>query len=141
MANHQTTDSSVFAIIAAFTSGLDVVKKLKKKRRVKKKDRATGENVHGDEDEVRLSRSLQRGSIDIRNKYEMSNVMYGDRFRAGDCKFQIPRFYMLIMNSKCTRYPRFRIGQAEQWPRSLHQHVSQRQEQIEARSQKIDDTV
>jgi hypothetical protein len=75
----QTTDSSVFALIGAFTSGLDVFKKLKKKRR------KVSEAQLRDE-ELRLRRSLQRGPLDIQQEYSQNYAVQGDRFRQGDCK-------------------------------------------------------
>jgi hypothetical protein len=79
MAPAQTTDSSVFALIGAFTSGLDVLKKLKKKRR-----KSTETKV--EDDEIRLRRSLQKGPIDLHQEYNQNYTRYGDRYREGDCK-------------------------------------------------------
>src|ERR1700761_7704810 len=89
MAQNQTTDSSIFAIIAAFASGLDVVKKLKKRRK-KSQDKA----ARLDDEEIRLSRSLQKGSIDIRQEYARNHALFGDRYREGDCmSFHIPLYH------------------------------------------------
>jgi hypothetical protein len=83
MAHQHTTDTSVFAIITAFTSGLDVIKKLKKKR---KKGKDAGNRVDEEED-IRLSRSsFQRSAIDIRQEYERSYGYLGESFRVGQCE-------------------------------------------------------
>ncbi len=75
-----TTDSSVFALISAFTNGLDVFKKLKRERRKK------GDSIPVEE--VRLSRSLRKGPSDIKVEYDRNYLVQGERFREGDCKLQ-----------------------------------------------------
>jgi hypothetical protein len=74
-----TTDSSVSALIAAFNSGLDVLKKLKPKRRKK------GDGVPLDE--ARLSRSLRKGPSELRHEYDKNYQLQGERFREGDGTF------------------------------------------------------
>ncbi|TKA74375.1 hypothetical protein B0A49_02210 [Cryomyces minteri] len=72
---------SVFSIIAAFTSGLDVFKKLQTKGKRKRKS----EDVHLDrEAELQLSNSLRKGPSDIRKEYERDVRDLGERFAAGD---------------------------------------------------------
>ena len=69
----QTTDSCVVSLITAFTSGLDVLKKLRERRRDKRKTRRSRPSTALQEksgDELRLSRSLRRGPVDIQNEYE-----------------------------------------------------------------------
>jgi hypothetical protein len=75
----QTTDSSLLALIGAFTTGLDVFKKLKKKRRKAVESQLTDE-------ELRLRRSLQKGPLDLQQEYTQNYALQGDRFRQGDCK-------------------------------------------------------
>jgi hypothetical protein len=81
----QTTDSSVFSIITAFTSGLDVFRKLRERRRVKKKRKASkgsGEKESGEH--LRLSKSLRRGPVDIEREYEKQRAKHGRRYEIGD---------------------------------------------------------
>lgn len=104
----QTTDSSVFALISAFTSGLDVFKKLKKKRKRK------GDPV--DTEEARLSLSLKRGPTDIQQEYSKNYSIQGERYREGDCmaifSFNI---LSLTVNSQSTCFSSSRSPQIEQW--------------------------
>jgi hypothetical protein len=71
----QSTDGCVLALISSFLNGLDVFKKLKKKKK---------KNDNGDDDESKLTRSLQKGPIDIRQEYNRNYSLQGERFRAGD---------------------------------------------------------
>ncbi|KAF2459694.1 hypothetical protein BDY21DRAFT_362382 [Lineolata rhizophorae] len=82
---------SVSSIIAAFTSGLHVLKRLRERRRQKKhskpktKNRKT--NVQRKEqsgDELDLSRSLRRGPQDIQHEYDRKFAVAGNRFSRGD---------------------------------------------------------
>jgi hypothetical protein len=70
----QSTDSCVLTLIGSFLNGLDVFKKLRKKKK----------KTNADDPESRLTRSLQRGPIDIRQEYERNYAVQGERFRKGD---------------------------------------------------------
>jgi hypothetical protein len=77
----QSTDGCVLALIGSFANGLDVFKKLRKKRK----------KANADDDESRLTRSLQRGPIDIRQEYDRNYIAQGETFRKGDGKPSAPR--------------------------------------------------
>jgi len=86
----QTTDSCVVSLIAAFSSGLDVFKKLRERRRDKRKTRRSRTRKAPQEksgDELQLSKSLRRGPVDIQNEYERHYRAKGERFAVGDCMF------------------------------------------------------
>jgi predicted Zn-dependent peptidase len=84
-AQNQSTDSSVFALISAFTNGLDVFKKLRERKA--KKKRKQQEELEAAKEEVRLSQSLSRGPMDIRSEYENNYALHGERYREGDGEF------------------------------------------------------
>lgn len=77
MAN-QSTDTSLFALIGAFSSGLDVFKKLKKRRRKQVQQQP-------EDEELRLRRSLQKGPLDLQSEYNRNYAVQGDKYREGDC--------------------------------------------------------
>lgn len=84
----QTTNSYIISLIAAFNDGLDVFKKLRKRRRGKRKARRAKTQTALQEkggDELRLSRSLRKGPVDIQNEYERHYRAKGERFAVGDC--------------------------------------------------------
>lgn len=85
----QRTDSCVVSLIAAFTSGLDVFKKLRERKREKKSKKARAQTLalQGKSgEELVLSKSLRRGSADIHGEYEKHYRGYGERFAVGDRK-------------------------------------------------------
>ncbi len=81
--------TSVISIIAAFTSGLDILRKARGKchrRKVKSKDIDV-------ERETRLDSSLKRGTVEIENEYAAGLVSFGERFMTGDGKPTGPSIY------------------------------------------------
>lgn len=95
----QSTESSVCSIVKAFTSGLDIFKKI----RARKQHDATHSSPKGGAqhnktspkqrkqssdsgDELRLSKSLRRGSADVQKAYEEHIRHGGPRFASGDGK-------------------------------------------------------
>jgi hypothetical protein len=84
-AQKQSTDSSVFALISSFTSGLDVFRKLRERK--SKKKRKKEEELAAAHEEARLSSSLTRGPVDIHNEYQSNYALHGERFREGDGEF------------------------------------------------------
>ncbi|KAF2100164.1 hypothetical protein NA57DRAFT_75665 [Rhizodiscina lignyota] len=108
----QSTESSVCSIIAAFTSGLDVFKKLRERRRQRqqgygklssnrsncgKHARQQGP-VKGEKsgDELQLSKSLRRGSTDVQKVYEEHARKGGQRYIAGDSTAQASLAHTLL---------------------------------------------
>lgn len=92
----QRTDSCVGSLVAAFTSGLDVFKKLRERKREKKNKRAKAQTPALQEksgEELRLSKSLRKGSADIHGEYKKHYRGYGERFAVGDR--MIPRLHPL----------------------------------------------
>ena len=83
----QRTDSCVFSLVTAFTSGLDVFKKFRGRKHKKKSKRAqvqAAASLEKTGEELRLSKSLRRGTADIRGEYEKHYSGYGERFAVGD---------------------------------------------------------
>ncbi|KAK7522617.1 uncharacterized protein IWZ02DRAFT_377592 [Phyllosticta citriasiana] len=85
-------EASVFAITTAFTSGLDVFRKLRERRARRKKTRkahgrrshAIAAQEHVSDDESQLAKSLQRGPVEIQVRYELNRSHAGERFARGD---------------------------------------------------------
>ncbi|KAK8226204.1 hypothetical protein HDK90DRAFT_79362 [Phyllosticta capitalensis] len=84
-------EASVFAIITAFTSGLDVFRKLRERRGRRKKTRkAHCSRPHSttaldlSDDELQLSNSLQRGPVEIQDRYQLNRRHAGEPFAQGD---------------------------------------------------------
>ncbi|KAJ9647361.1 hypothetical protein H2199_002350 [Coniosporium tulheliwenetii] len=75
---------SVLSIIAAFTSGLDIFKKLAERRRSRKSKSAHPRPVQQSHEELQLGNSLRRGPIDIQREYERNVAGAGWRFAQGD---------------------------------------------------------
>ena len=75
----QSTDGCVLALIGSFTNGLDVFKKLRKRRK----------KIDADDAESRLTRSLQRGPIDICHEYDRNHAVQGEVFRRGDGNYHL----------------------------------------------------
>ena len=86
----QTTNSCVVSLIDAFASGLEVFKKVRERRRGTRKTRRGRAQTALQEksgDELRLSRSLRKGPVDIQNEYERHYRVKGERYAVGDCMF------------------------------------------------------
>ncbi|KAK5113544.1 hypothetical protein LTR62_003413 [Meristemomyces frigidus] len=82
----QTNVSScVLSIIASFSSGLDVFKTLRGKRKRGKRSKTLAQL---DQEEVRLVRSLRRGPEEIEREYLVRSQGVGDRFAVGDAAAQ-----------------------------------------------------
>jgi len=79
-----STDASVSSIIAAFTSGLDIFKKLREKRQRKKAKQTKRQSSSKSDEETQLSRSLQRGSQDVQAAYEDNYRGLGPKYAVGD---------------------------------------------------------
>ncbi|KAF4537019.1 uncharacterized protein LTHEOB_11728 [Lasiodiplodia theobromae] len=92
MAHHEQRDTpvgdSVLAIVGAFTSGLDVFKRLRERRRrrrsSKKSHRATPAQLEPSGDELQLSNSLRQNPLDIQRHYESNYAAVGEKFAQGD---------------------------------------------------------
>ncbi|KAI9838555.1 MAG: hypothetical protein M1819_004864 [Sarea resinae] len=72
----------ITSIIAAFSSGLDVLRRVREKRRVGKSFKHNIERQ--DPDELRLLTSMQKGPEVVRDEYEHGFARVGDTFAAGD---------------------------------------------------------
>ncbi|KAI9817740.1 MAG: hypothetical protein M1827_000859 [Pycnora praestabilis] len=70
----------VTSIIAAFSSGIDIFRRVRGKPRTKNANNT--EPAY--EEELQLSRSLKRGPHQIRREYEQDLLSLGDRFASGD---------------------------------------------------------
>ncbi|KAK4896299.1 hypothetical protein LTR27_005821 [Elasticomyces elasticus] len=78
----QTNVSScVLSIVASFSSGLDVFKQFREKRRRKQSYKS---NDKLDAGELRLARSLRQGQEDIGREYLQNVKTAGDQFAVGD---------------------------------------------------------
>lgn len=80
---HTNVSSCVLSIVASFSSGLDVFKKLREKRRRRRRSRLAEKD---DIEEFRLARSLRQGPEDIGREYQRSIQAAGDHFAVGDGK-------------------------------------------------------
>jgi hypothetical protein len=80
-----TTDSSVLSIISAFTRSLDIFKNLRERRKKRKhgKNSRLSDADHSS-DELRLSKSLRQGPVEIQKEYERHYRSNGDRYAIGD---------------------------------------------------------
>ncbi|KAF2429545.1 hypothetical protein EJ08DRAFT_698261 [Tothia fuscella] len=79
-----TTDSSVLHIVSAFTRSLDIFKNLRERRREKKSSKIGRSHGEHSGDELRLSKSLRQGPVDIQQEYEKHYKTVGDRYAIGD---------------------------------------------------------
>lgn len=75
---HTSVSSCVLSIIASFSSGLNVIKRLREKQKRKHKRKASGD------EELRLSRSLRKGPEDIGWEYQTFSQRMGDQYAVGD---------------------------------------------------------
>lgn len=73
-----TVASSVHSIIAAFTDGLDIFRKIRDKQRTKRSTKGRSR------EEMRLSSSMKMGSRDVGELYMRNHEVLGDRFARGD---------------------------------------------------------
>lgn len=83
--------NGVLSIIASFSNGLDVLKKLR--RGHKKPTKRSKARQQNDEDALRLSQSLRRGADEIGREYQARSMRCdGERFAVGDGKsIHVPR--------------------------------------------------
>lgn len=82
---HVNVSSSVLTIIASFSNGLDVLKKLRRSRKKSGAKRSKPSAKRNDEDARRLSRSLRRGPEDIGREYQAGSMHCdGERYAVGD---------------------------------------------------------
>ena len=79
---HSNVSSCVLSIVGSFSSGLDVFKKLRDKRKRKKK--SSKRDLRMEQEETRLSRSLRQGPEDIGREYARSVCRVGEGFAVGD---------------------------------------------------------
>ncbi|KAK3618274.1 hypothetical protein LTR56_024763 [Elasticomyces elasticus] len=78
----QTNVSScVLSIVASFSSGLDVFKQFREKRKRKQRSKSNDSLNAG---ELRLARSLRQGQEDIGREYLQNVQIAGDQFAVGD---------------------------------------------------------
>lgn len=118
----QRTDSCVGSLISAFTSGLDVFKKLRERKREKKSKKARAQTPALQEksgEELRLSKSLRRGTADIQGEYEKHYRGYGEQFAVGDCRMlHSPQVDVtrLIDLSNCPGFSMRDAAQTQHWP-------------------------
>jgi hypothetical protein len=80
----------VSSIVAAFDSGMNVFRRIQKKRKQSKLNKRGQKKVTGfeaaEKEEERLCLSLQRGPRQIIGAYETNSGRLGERFRRGDGK-------------------------------------------------------
>ena len=114
-----TTDSSVLSIVSAFTRCLDNFKNLREKKRKKRKQHRTSSRDNSG-DELRLSKSLRQGPVDVQREYERHYRSNGDRYAIGDRKCLIAslkKVYTDCKRSNCTSIPRPNNTQTQHWAR------------------------
>ena len=81
---HTNVSSCVLSIVGSFSSGLDVLKKLREKRKRRHSSRRRKCDARAEEEEMKLSRSLRQGPEDIGREYANSLYAVGDGFAIGD---------------------------------------------------------
>lgn len=80
---HANVSNSVLTIIASFSNGLDVLKKLRRSHR--KSNKRSKSTKRSDEDAMRLSRSLRHGPEEIGREYQAGSMRCdGERYAMGD---------------------------------------------------------
>lgn len=72
-----SVSSSVLSIIASFSSGLNVIKRLKERRKSRKTSKTNS-------DELNLSRSLRKGPEAIGWEYQTYSQQLGEGYAVGD---------------------------------------------------------
>jgi len=90
-----SVSSSILAIIASFSSGLNVVKRLREKR--KSRNTRSKQNARDGGEELRLSRSLQKGPEDIGWEYQTYSQQFGDRYAVGDGMETLLEYYCTMV--------------------------------------------
>ena len=73
--------ATVASIIAAFGSGMNVLKRVRVKQKARKQDKQTAKIT---QDELRVQQSLLRGPQQIRAEYDKNVTRLGHRFEIGD---------------------------------------------------------
>ena len=86
MAQTTSVSNSILSIIASFASALNVVKRLKGKR--KSRNSRSRSAVGNSSDEVALSRSLRKGPEEIGWEYQTYCQQLGDRYAVGDSMYE-----------------------------------------------------
>lgn len=83
--NMATTDS-VLHIVQAFTRSLDILRERRRKKKSAKISRGKAGLGDSSGDELRLSKSLRQGPVDIQREYERHYKDKGDSYAIGDGK-------------------------------------------------------
>ena len=82
---HANVSNGVLTIIASFSNGLDVLKKLRRSR--KTGTQQSRRKKRDDEDALRLSRSLRNGPEDIGREYQAGSMRCdSELYAVGDSK-------------------------------------------------------
>jgi hypothetical protein len=84
---HVNVSNGVLTIIASFSNGLDVLKKLRRSR--KTSTQQSKRNKRNEEDALRLSRSLRNGPEEIGREYQSGSMRCDSELYAmGDGKLK-----------------------------------------------------
>ncbi|KIW00388.1 uncharacterized protein PV09_08097 [Verruconis gallopava] len=139
-----TTDRGVSEIIHAFRESLKEFKKFREQKKAKKVEgrlkqkapKAKREEANGDE--LRLSRSLVQGAVDVQSEYDRHYRAFGDRFALGDATAHSSLRRTLRKLNTCVYNILAAILKKE--PRIDYQHLTSvsdvsRQEALDALSQ------
>lgn len=82
---HANVSNGVLTIIASFSNGLDVLKKLRRSR--KASTQRSKKQKRNDDDALRLSRSLRSGPEEIGREYQAGSMRCdSELYAVGDCK-------------------------------------------------------
>lgn len=82
---HTNVSNGVLTIIASFSNGLDVLKKLRRSR--KTSTQRSKKQKHNDENALRLSRSLRNGPEEIGREYQSGSMRCdSELYAVGDGK-------------------------------------------------------
>ena len=119
---HANVSNGVLTIIASFSNGLDVLKKLRRSR--KTGTQQSRRKKRDDEDALRLSCSLRNGPEDIGREYQAGSMRCdSELYAVGDGKpgRWARRYSWLMLFSYCSDFAGRDSAQTEHWP-SRHNH-------------------
>jgi len=113
---HANVSNSVLTIIASFSNGLDVLKKLRRSRKTSTPQ--SRKKKRKDDDALRLSRSLRHGPEEIGREYQAGSMRCdSEQYALGDGKLdcRASRYLWLMSRSYRTDFAGRDPSQAEHW--------------------------
>lgn len=115
---HANVSNGVLTIIASFSNGLDVLKRLRRSR--KTSAQRSKKQRRNDEDALRLSRSLRNGPEEIGREYQAGSMRCDSEMYAmgdGELGRKYVQLPSLMWCSYCADLAGRDPAQTEHWPR------------------------